>query len=739
MAFLPTQFNQQDEQENQQNQYQQQLGSYLSGLGAQGGQQPQQQKKPATSGQFTNVQQLRDINKQAGQQLASRMGSIVGRDVGQARSGIQNVREAVEQTRGSKQQFTEGAQQVKQAVEQSRAGNIEDLVNLTSDQNLNRFYRITQGETDLPELTQKFGQAASQFGATLGQAQANLETELGTELGRFGLTRRAVKSPLYSKGQQTLDQIIAQSAGGDVLKQTLGQERSNIGQSWQEKGQLTQEQTSLANQYLDLAKQTRQELQQFITETEGLTKEEIEKREQDYLKKIKNYEDMARKILTGDLELKTLGSWLAGQEGVLKPQDFDLFQQVSLADEEVPEVLVRDLSKIGLKEEDFLNLYLKDLFISPTEAYKQRTGSYSSDPMLRGIRISDKFSNPQQQQFFKSLKQDILSSKVGTDIQNEIAELKNKNPQLRNLYAQYNKYKGRPVFDSWEISQKQQLSDEIKKIEFEIENQVISKNLPKIQETAKQLLSEKRKTTLEDREYQQALADKFLRENFGLDTSTRIYGTDLASLVNVDRSNLQERVRTQKETAQLNALRRLMEGQQAAQLATEGVEQSIQDVINRPRIQQELKKGIDKGLADFLESLKQSGQITGQGKASESRGFGMWRDHYASTTLNPFEYFMSQNKDALQTTLQGMDSSALEQLVSRGILTSVNPALNFIPGAANFVADVLNQTIGRTILGADDPNEVKRLAQQRAIWDALDKYNRQLDRLQYNRRIKFRG
>ncbi len=203
--------------------------------GAGGPMQPQQ-KKPASSGQFTNVSQYLQANKGAGQQIAGAVTNRIGTDVEKAKaetSDVANVRQAVE---AEKNRISAAADATTGLKTQLQADPTKLTADATSKQNfINLRKGINQFDTQAGQAQTEGTQAAAAL-----QNAAQRVGNLNTETGRSALLGQTFANPTYSQGQKKLDQLLFQVGGagqvknasrnlGQAVKQQQGSYDSSLG------------------------------------------------------------------------------------------------------------------------------------------------------------------------------------------------------------------------------------------------------------------------------------------------------------------------------------------------------------------------------------------------------------------------------------------------------------------------------------------------------------------------------
>lgn len=176
------------------------------------------------SGRFTNLKSYIDANKGAGEQLGSKIGAGLEKQVNKASdtTQAQNIGKQVE---AEKDRLAQGQQFKTQLGEETGAQTIAGNQD-TSKQ----FSNLLNNQNVASNLMQQAQTAQSQQNIGLQKAQQNVE-QLGTEAGRFNLLKGAVKNPNYTSGQQRLDQLFLQAGNPQQLVEKQRALAGNIGQS----------------------------------------------------------------------------------------------------------------------------------------------------------------------------------------------------------------------------------------------------------------------------------------------------------------------------------------------------------------------------------------------------------------------------------------------------------------------------------------------------------------------------
>lgn len=577
-----------NEEENQQQQ-QQSLSQNQPQMPGMGGGGQNVLVRPSRMGTgFTNITQFLEANKQAGQQLTNRVVGNVQKDTSKAISGIQDVRQGVESTRQSKQEWETDAEGVRSAVEKakdtSKAENLTDLESLVQGPKLSRTMNLMQGNTNVNELNEQFNKAVSNLGANLNVRGQNLENELGQEYGRMGLVRRAIKSPTYTAGQMALDQTIMEGVGSQDLQNSLIQNRAQIGQTRQEALNLTDEQKQLAGLFSDLAKQKAQELQQLQIDTTRFTNQQIDQQKAQAEAEIAEYEGLVKKILSGELSADQIYSILNPN---YRPKSFQGISEKPTTGEIDPTWAKFLKTNVQLSENEVprINLYTLS---NPYNISQDRFIS-----LLAGADINDPVS------FYRIIKPNLsLYNTAKKNVEARVPnEIKIKKEQLQKELQEAFRRRWNWDTPTYEERNLQEQIEELNKQE----NEWIKKNMAS---EIKDLLSQTRAATAQDEVYRQAAVNKWLRENFGLDTSTRLFNLDPTSLAKVNREGLRDKVTTTNQVRLLNALERLMAGEAAKQLSLEERGKTALDIIDHGNFGQRTQNALGKEYQNVFSSMK---------------------------------------------------------------------------------------------------------------------------------------
>lgn len=189
--------------------------------------------QPTTSGNFTNIQNF----------LKANQGSNLGGKLGGKIQGVAD--KAKEDIGRSQEQFNQQANQGRNQYNESLVGgalaNPEEFA--ASNPNVANFQKLLKSQYGGPQEIQN----AQQLGGQVQQAQ-NIAGLGSTEAGRFSLLRNFFNNNgQYSRGQQTLDNLILQGSPQEALK--LQQSRSASGQAAQQLGQAQTAAQQAAQQY----------------------------------------------------------------------------------------------------------------------------------------------------------------------------------------------------------------------------------------------------------------------------------------------------------------------------------------------------------------------------------------------------------------------------------------------------------------------------------------------------------
>lgn len=228
-------------------------GTSMAGGTPQSAVAPASNTKPIGSGRFVNLQRYLGANAGGGSRIAGKIGEAVGKQsdqfgkalgaTGAVQTQLQAEKDRIAGASGFKTQIEQDptklvamnkdqwlASQANQPVNQNPGifqgeGNSAALANQEAQYQQylsgagNPLAAVTQlrtGATALGDIAQqaqkRFGAAESQLGNVQG-----LANQTGSEAGRFDLLKQTLGRPNYSRGQQSLDQLLLQAEGGDVL------------------------------------------------------------------------------------------------------------------------------------------------------------------------------------------------------------------------------------------------------------------------------------------------------------------------------------------------------------------------------------------------------------------------------------------------------------------------------------------------------------------------------------------
>jgi len=164
------------------------------------------------SGTFTNLQKYLSSNKMAGQQIAGNITSDVTKKVDTATTA---------QTEADKTGAAIKDQANKVTTASGLAPKIQTYATGTGDLssedegNINYLTQgnyVTDAEKNKTDLAAKSGVVSNAL-SKVGERS----TQLGSESGRYGLLQDIYRKPAYGSGQQRLDQLFLQQAGGNTL------------------------------------------------------------------------------------------------------------------------------------------------------------------------------------------------------------------------------------------------------------------------------------------------------------------------------------------------------------------------------------------------------------------------------------------------------------------------------------------------------------------------------------------
>lgn len=192
--------------------------------------QPPQQKMG--SGSFTNLQKYLQSNVGAGQRIAGQISQDVAKRAQKSSEALSEA-EKVGQAVAAQKERVGQAGAIKTQIGDVAAGTGDvsaleakagDIGYLTGGQ------YVTEAEKARADLVTRQTEAQRAIGAIGQRAEA-----LGSESGRYGLLSDIYRRPSYGAGQQRLDQLLLQKAGGNTLGQL---QKSTAAQTLQQAGAL---------------------------------------------------------------------------------------------------------------------------------------------------------------------------------------------------------------------------------------------------------------------------------------------------------------------------------------------------------------------------------------------------------------------------------------------------------------------------------------------------------------------
>ena len=210
----------------------------------------QRQGPNASSGKFTNIQNIISANQGAGQRLANVTTGAVDRNVQQAGQQVNQFGQQIGQKIGQeKERIETGKQQISDVIAKAAAPTQVQPADTTSapaqapvqnpfamldDQNqFNALRQVVTGQSNVADIGQQKQQMFSTASGALTQAQQEAR-QLANERGRFNLLRKAVGGPMYSSGMAGLDNVLMSTEGGRTLNQALQSNMTNLGARGQE-------------------------------------------------------------------------------------------------------------------------------------------------------------------------------------------------------------------------------------------------------------------------------------------------------------------------------------------------------------------------------------------------------------------------------------------------------------------------------------------------------------------------
>jgi len=267
-------------------QQQLQVGGVQGAVGGAGGAMPAQQKG-TSSGRFTNLQNYLKANQpgQFGQNLSSKV-----------QQKAEDVTSKIDKERQEFQQKTQQSLQPFQGSEQFVQSALQDPTKFVQQdqQGLQRFDTIRSGVYQGPKELQNAGQLQAQT-----QNVQNLSKLGATEGGRFNLLRTMFNKPTYTRGQQTLDNLILQGGptqGLQSLRRISAEAGRDLSTATQQALAEGQKATGEVGQAADL-------LRKSLTGSETDFTSGISKRVEDFRKEIGEREKIYRQNLSQRNEL----------------------------------------------------------------------------------------------------------------------------------------------------------------------------------------------------------------------------------------------------------------------------------------------------------------------------------------------------------------------------------------------------------------------------------------------------
>jgi hypothetical protein len=191
----------------------------------------QGQAPKASSGRFTNIQNIISANQGAGQRLAQATTSGVGRVVNQAGQEVDKFGSEIgSKINEEKSRINTGKDEIASVIQAARAptSGVDQFSMLNDPNKFNQLRQVVTGQSNVADINQQLQNRFSGASTALTQAQQEAN-QLATERGRFNLLRKTIANPLYSRGMSTLDNVLMSTEGGKTLNQAFQANTTNIG------------------------------------------------------------------------------------------------------------------------------------------------------------------------------------------------------------------------------------------------------------------------------------------------------------------------------------------------------------------------------------------------------------------------------------------------------------------------------------------------------------------------------
>lgn len=301
-------------------------------------QAPQQAQKPSSSGSFTNLRGYISANKDFNKDQGGLAGGIV--------KGVTNQANQVQQnTAGAKNAFQQQADTASAGFKNTDLINqaLEDPSKFAANKdNLDAFAKARDasyaGPKSLQDLSGSQSLANLQVQAKDVQDKANSGQ---TENGRFNLLKQMFGTTGYTKGQQTLDNVLLQQDPNQLKKlqgagQIAAQTNKNIDQT-EQAAQKTA--ADLANQAASVKTDVANRLNTSVGGVGSAVTEQLQK-----AKEAQNRaaDDFASRVERGQVnpdDISRLGSVLGGQEYLygLTPRNYINKREITASEAATPE------------------------------------------------------------------------------------------------------------------------------------------------------------------------------------------------------------------------------------------------------------------------------------------------------------------------------------------------------------------------------------------------------------------
>jgi hypothetical protein len=190
----------------------------------------QNQIPKASSGRFTNIQNIISANQGAGQRLAQATTGNVSRTVNQAGQEVSKFGSEIgSKIAEEKSRINTGKDEIASIIQAAKAptSGPGTFASLDDPNKFSQLRQVVTGQTNIADINQQLQNRFSGASTALTQAQQEAN-QLANERGRFNLLRKVITNPIYSRGMSTLDNVLMSTEGGKTLNQGLQASTANI-------------------------------------------------------------------------------------------------------------------------------------------------------------------------------------------------------------------------------------------------------------------------------------------------------------------------------------------------------------------------------------------------------------------------------------------------------------------------------------------------------------------------------